>query len=277
MGQQFSGQHSGLFGINLPQPAGLEQILAWPRGLLVESPFLIFVVFGFIRWWRSAARPSAELLVCLAISIIYPLLIASYYLPMGGQNLPGPRLLVPMLPFVCLALAWALDVKNILVRGAFAVLLALGVLLSYLYVVLGVYEYHTILTYPIANLYLPVLQNGSVPIQMGRIPTPYNLATLYFNMAQPGSLYIVLVPLAAWTMYLAVSLVLWRGRPEAEERKPMDAQLSREKLRRLNSRARHAHRRTASALWTPSAPPYPPRHRVRARGLAAPLPVALSM
>lgn len=217
VGQQFSGQHSGLFGINVPQPAGLEQILAWPRGLLVESPFLIFVVFGFIRWWRGAARPSAELLVCLAISIVYPLLIASYYLPMGGQNLPGPRLLVPMLPFSCLALAWALDVKNILVRGAFAVLLALGILLSYLYVVLGVYEYHTILTYPIANLYLPVLQNGSVPIKLEHIPTPYNVATLYFHMAQAGSLYIVLVPLAAWAIYLAVSLTLWQGLPVASE------------------------------------------------------------
>jgi hypothetical protein len=220
VGQQFSGQHSGLFGINLPQPAGLEQILAWPRGLLVESPFLIFVVLGFVRWWRSAARPSAELLVCLATSIIYPLLIASYYLPMGGPNLPGPRLLVPMLPFSCLALAWALDVKSALVRGVFALLLALGVLLSYLYVVLGVYEYHTILTYPIANLYVPVLQNGSVPIRLGHIPTPHNVATLYFNMAQPGSLYIVLVPLAAWTVYLAISLIRWRVPSEAQEREP---------------------------------------------------------
>ena len=212
VGQQFHGQHTGFFGIGLPQPIGLEEILAWPRGLLVESPFLIFVVFGFIRWWRSSARPAPEMLVCLAVSVIYPLLVSSYYLPMAGQNLPGPRLLVPMLPFACLALAWALDAVNVLVRGVFAVLLALGVLLSYLYVVLGVYEYHLWLTYPITNLYIPVLQNGSVPIVVGKIPTPYNLATLYFQMAQAASLYIVLVPLAAWTIYLGVRLVRWKGR-----------------------------------------------------------------
>jgi hypothetical protein len=212
VGQQFSGQHTGFFGIGLPQPLGLEEILAWPRGLLIESPFLIFVVLGFIRWWRSSARPSPELLVCLAVSVIYPLLVSSYYLPMAGQNLPGPRLLVPMLPFACLALAWALDAGNALVRGVFAVLLALGVLLSYLYVVLGVYEYHLWLTYPITNLYLPVLQNGSVPIVIGKIPTPYNIATLYFHMTQAPSLYIVLVPLAAWTIYLGARLVRWQGR-----------------------------------------------------------------
>jgi hypothetical protein len=117
-----------------------------------------------------------------------------------------------MLPFACLALAWALDAGNALLRGAFAVLLALGVLLSYLYVVLGVYEYHLWLTYPISNLYLPVLQNGSVPVVIGKIPTPYNLATLYVHMTQAASLYIVLVPLAAWTIYVGVRLVRWHGR-----------------------------------------------------------------
>jgi hypothetical protein len=205
----FNGQHTGFFGITLPHPDGLLQILAWPRGLLVESPFLIFAVLGFVRWWRESARPSAEMLVCLAISVIYPLVISSYFLPMAGQNLPGPRLLVPMLPFLCLALAWAVDDKNVAVRSVFAVLLVLGVLLSYLYVVLGVREYHAVLTYPIANQYVPVLETGFVPHTIGSSITPHNLASYYLGITQQASIYIVLIPLAVWIIYIFIVLISW--------------------------------------------------------------------
>jgi hypothetical protein len=209
-GTEFHGQHLGFFGITLPQLSGLVEILAWPRGLLVESPFLIFVVLGFVRWWRTSVRPSAEMLVCLSISVVYPLVISSYYLPMAGENLPGPRLLVPMLPFACLALAWAVDSKNDAVRSVFAVLLAIGVLLSFLYVVLGVREYHSVLTYPIANEYLPVLQTGYVPRTIGSSITPHNLAAYYLGITQQASIYIVLVPLAVWTIYICIALIYWR-------------------------------------------------------------------
>ena len=52
----------------------------------------------------------------LAVTILYRL-ISSYFLPMAGENLPGPRLLVPMLPFACLALAWVAD-RSARVAGA---------------------------------------------------------------------------------------------------------------------------------------------------------------
>ncbi len=214
-GGQFNGQHTGFFGLTLPTLSGLIQVLAWPRGLLVQSPFLIFVVVGFVRWWRAAARPSAEMLVALAISVIYPLVISSYYLPMAGQNLPGPRLMVPMLPFACLALAWAVDDRRTLVRAAFAVLLGVGVALSSLYVVTGVREYHTLLTYPIGNLYLPVLSTGYVPHVSGYGPTPLNLATYYLGIKLPESMYIVLIPLAIWTISIGLKLIDWQPRPSA--------------------------------------------------------------
>ena len=136
-------------------------------------------------------------------------MISSYYLPMAGQNLPGPRLLVPMLPFACLALAWALDDVNVLVRGVFAVLLVLGVLLSYLYVVLGVYGIPLGLTYPITNLYVPVLQTGFVPHTIGSSITPHNLAAYYLGITQQASIYIVLIPLAVWTIYIFIVLISW--------------------------------------------------------------------
>ncbi len=209
MAGKFSqGQHQGFFGVTLPSLDGLVQILLWPRGLLVESPFLVFVVVGFVRWWRSSARPSAELLLCLVISIIYPLIVSSYFLPMAGENLPGPRLLVPMLPFACLALAWVVDARSVVLRSVFAVLLVFGVAMSFFYVALGVREYHTYLTYPISSLILPVMATGYVPSRNGA--TPPNLATYFFHLPQLPSIYIVFVPLLAWAIYLGYALIRWQ-------------------------------------------------------------------
>jgi len=216
-GAKFNGQHIGFFGITFPQPGGLVEILAWPRGLLVESPFLIFVVVGFVRWWRASVRPSAEMLVCLAVSVVYPVVISSYYLPMAGENLPGPRLLVPMLPFAFLALVWAVDERNDVVRGIFAGLLALGVLLSALYVVTGVREYHTMLTYPVSELYLPVLSTGYIPNSKGNGPTPLNLASYYVGVSQTVSLYLLLMILAIWTIYICMALIYWRPAPPSSD------------------------------------------------------------
>ncbi|MGZ6307272.1 MAG: hypothetical protein ACXWP6_12460 [Ktedonobacterales bacterium] len=213
---QFAGQHQGLFGITLPHPAALWQILVWPHGLLVESPFLIFIVPGFWRWLRSAARPPAEALVCLTITILYALLVSSYFLPMAGENLPGPRLLVPMLPFACLSLAWVVDDARRWFRGIFAALLAFGLVLSFLYVALGVREYHTYLTYPIADLYWPLLSTGSVRLANGH--TPPNLAHLLLHLDQGISIYVLLIPLLVWTGYLVSALLRYPKNTDTDTR-----------------------------------------------------------
>lgn len=206
-GQQFAGQHQGLFGITLPSISALWEILVWPRGLLVESPFLLFVVFGFWRWLRAGAiatRPPAEALVSLSVTVLYALLVSSYFLPMAGENLPGPRLLVPMLPFACLALAWVVNDARHWVRGIFAALLAFGIVLSFLYVASGVREYHTYLTYPIVDLYWPILATGKAPATNGE--TPPNLAHL-LHIPQRISIYVLLISLLVWTGYLVYALV----------------------------------------------------------------------
>ena len=222
-GSQFSGQHSGLFGITTPSLDGLRQILLWPRGLLVESPFLVLVILGFSRWLRSAGsirRAPAEALVCLAVSILYPLLISSYFLPMAGENQPGPRLLVPMLPFLCLPLAWVVDDARRWLRALFAAALAFGMVLSFFWVALGGREYHTYLTYPLTDLFLPLLRTGRVP--PGNIgDTPPNLLSI-LHIPQGISFYAAFLPFLAWTAYLVYAL-LTEGRGSKTESSPHPA------------------------------------------------------
>lgn len=207
-GSQFAGQHRGLFGITLPSLASAWQILVWPRGLLVNSPLLALVPLGLYRWLRGAARPSAEALACLAVTILYPLLISSYFLPMAGENLPGPRLLVPMLPFACLALAWVVDDPRRWLRALCAALLAFGVMLAFLWVALGVREYHTYPTYPVADLFIPILTTGVVPPLNGL--TPPNLGALALHLPQLASIYAALIPLLAWLAYVVTRLFMGR-------------------------------------------------------------------
>jgi hypothetical protein len=136
---------------------------------------------------------------------------------MAGENLPGPRLLVPMLPFACLALVWAVDESNDVVRRIFAGLLALGVGISALYVVTGVREYHTMLTYPVSKLYLPVLTTGYIPNGIGNGPTPLNFASHYLRVSQVVSLYMLLMILAIWTIYICMALIYWRPAPPSSD------------------------------------------------------------
>lgn len=203
---EFQGQHSGFFGITLPSLGGLVEILAWPRGLLIESPFLVLVALGFVRWWRSGSgtRPPAEAVLCAAISVVYPLLISSYYLPMAGENLPGPRLLVPMLPFACLALVWVVDEPRRWLRAGFAVLLAFGFAITALYVVVGVHEYHTYLTYPFVDLFFPTLTTGEVPPL--NTPTPQSLGTELLHLPWLVSQRVFLVPFVAWCGWVVYRL-----------------------------------------------------------------------
>ncbi|MGH2515844.1 MAG: hypothetical protein ACRDHP_09330 [Ktedonobacterales bacterium] len=208
-GTEFNGQHQGLFGITWPHPGAYWQTLIWPRGLLVTSPLLALVPIGFYRWWRSAKRPPAEALVCVAVVVVYCSVIASYFLPMAGENNPGPRLLTPMLPFACLSLAWVADDARRWVRAGFGLLMAFGVLLSFLWTALGTREYHTYPTYPITGLFVPLLQTGRNPVANG--DTPPNLATLFLHVSPHASIYILLVLLAAWPLWAGFQLWRYQG------------------------------------------------------------------
>jgi hypothetical protein len=79
-------------------------VLVGNRGLLVVSPIVVAAAWGLLLLGRTR---RAEALVCGAVSVFFVVLNSSYFLPYGGGS-PGPRFLVPALPFLALGLGPAL-------------------------------------------------------------------------------------------------------------------------------------------------------------------------
>jgi hypothetical protein len=94
-------QHHGFFGVGAPTLHGLREVLIGDRGLLLFSPVLVLAAVGLWLRWRQGRRLDAA--VCAAITVVFVISDAGYFLPYGG-NSPGPRFLVPALPFLALGL-----------------------------------------------------------------------------------------------------------------------------------------------------------------------------
>ncbi len=105
---------SGLYGVGLPDPRAALSLLVSEKGLLIVTPLAIAAVLGLPLLWRLGRR--AETAVCAAIPLLFLTYNAAYYLPFGGQS-PGPRFLVPALPFLVLPLALVLRVRPLVVVG----------------------------------------------------------------------------------------------------------------------------------------------------------------
>jgi hypothetical protein len=96
-----SNQASGLFGIDAPSGHGVEQVFLGSRGILIASPVIVVAAGGLIL---LARRHRPEAIACGAVLALLLLANCGYFLPYGGIS-PGPRFLVPALPFVALGLA----------------------------------------------------------------------------------------------------------------------------------------------------------------------------
>ena len=100
-----AGHPPHLFGVSAPRPRVALELLLSSRGLLVLGPVIVLGAAGALLLYRRGRR--AEALVTLAVPVAFVLYDAGFWGQFGGWG-PGPRYLIPMLPFLAvpLALAW---------------------------------------------------------------------------------------------------------------------------------------------------------------------------
>jgi hypothetical protein len=91
----------GFFGIGTPSPRVALELLFSSKGLLVLSPVLLAALVG-LCYLRRAERLLVAA-ICLAV-LVYS---SGYRFPFGGWA-PGPRFMIPALPFLAPPLALAL-------------------------------------------------------------------------------------------------------------------------------------------------------------------------
>jgi 4-amino-4-deoxy-L-arabinose transferase-like glycosyltransferase len=103
--------YPGVFGVNRPNLSVLLELLFVPAGI---APVLAPALVGLVAMWRRGLRPEALLIGSLAVA--YVLYNASSSDPFGGAS-PGPRYLVPLLPFIAVPVAGAVRVVPGLVVG----------------------------------------------------------------------------------------------------------------------------------------------------------------
>jgi hypothetical protein len=96
---------SGFFGVNVPSPRVALELLFSSKGLLTLAPVLAMGIAGVVLMHRRGRR--AEALTIGAVAAAYLVYDSGYWLPFGGGT-PGPRFLMPLVPFLALplALAW---------------------------------------------------------------------------------------------------------------------------------------------------------------------------
>ncbi len=124
----FDGMQTGLFGVSLPRADVLAELL-WgtQRGILWLSPLLLMAPFAWAASYRRFGVPITLALV--AIPITY-LLINSGYAYWDGGASTGPRHIMPMLPFIGLALVPLWEAFGRRLRIALLALTALSFVLS---------------------------------------------------------------------------------------------------------------------------------------------------
>jgi hypothetical protein len=117
-----AGQTQGFFGIGTPTLHGIWTLTFDGHGLLLVSPVLFAAVAGLVVFWR---RSRLEAAVAVAISVLFCVYTAGYFLPNGGTS-PGPRFAAAALPFLFLGVPFALARRPVVTLVLSAISVGMG-------------------------------------------------------------------------------------------------------------------------------------------------------
>jgi hypothetical protein len=182
----------GLFGA--PSLERLYQLTLSPyRGLLFTSPLLALAAWGFRPLYRIDPRTAG---ICGVVVLGFLAFTTSFHAWHGGWA-PGPRYLVPGLPFLFLPLALGMLRARVFAVGLGAV--SIGAMLAITAVTI---EVPVRIENPLADFILPRLLAGEVSVNpRGFLPFETPLVWASFNLGEglwPEQLVSVLPLLACW-------------------------------------------------------------------------------
>jgi len=180
-----SWQQTGFFGQGLPSFRVLVEVLLSQRGLLVVTPVVAAAAAGTLLLWRRGLRSEAGLVATLTVvELIWNSARQPTAFAIGGWS-PGPRFLIPLLPFLCFALAPALRRRPATV-GALA-LVSAGVMV-------------------VATSAEPLLQNDDTRHWLSRIGHG-NFTPTVVSIGGVGHGWLAIVPFYAFVLVAAAAAI----------------------------------------------------------------------
>ena len=121
------GMGRGILGVTWPRLDQLRELLFGPRGLLFLAPWFALAPAGLLALRQERLR--AEIVLCTVIVVLFLAFNAGYYLPFGGWT-PGPRFLLPALPFAAVLVAVAPSVLRPLITTLMTVSVAMFIVVT---------------------------------------------------------------------------------------------------------------------------------------------------
>ncbi len=102
----FADAHAqGFFGVGVPDPAQTVQVLFGERGLFLLTPIVLVGVVG-LAFLALQRRTRTDAVLALGVFAAYVLLQGGWFSVTAGAS-PGPRYVVPALPFLAIGVAQA--------------------------------------------------------------------------------------------------------------------------------------------------------------------------